>query len=249
MYCAHCGSRLSPVSKFCGKCGCKVKNRIVNPFYDVEKKNIQERICIKCGGTSLKMMPGGEYVCEFCGAKYDTEESRERNLNKPTAAEMVNLFLLAEKYESKEDYEGELKLLVEYRERCWDNPRYLIMLGYAYRKMHFYEEAIECYKRAMECDPEDLVIAHNLAVDYLMLHEPQKAALLWDDAIRKMDNYRGKFTINLYAKALANYGACLMALGNKRLGEQYLERSKRMGYKRCKELRDFVKEEYELLEN
>ncbi len=203
--------------------------------------------CVQCGNHSLKILPSGEYLCEYCGTRYDTEESREKLLNKPTEAELIDLFYRAAKYEIAHDYMGELKLLVEYKERCWDDVRYLLKLGRAYRTVGFKKDAIECYERAREYTPEDAIISHNLAVIYLSSQEPQKAVSLYEDAIRKMEAHREQYSNDDYAGALANYGGCLIALGNNHLGEDYLKRGEMLGYKNGVALRKMCSEMFKQL--
>ncbi len=67
-------------------------------------------------------------------------------------------------------------------------------VGYRYQKTDNFEKAIECYKKAIELDPEYPCAHNDLGIIYFYLDEPSKSIKEFKKALKIDPNYLGVYT-------------------------------------------------------
>ena len=67
-------------------------------------------------------------------------------------------------------------------------------VGYRYQKTDNFEKAIECYKKAIELDPEYPCVHNDLGIIYFYLDEPSKSIKEFKKALKIDPNYLGAYT-------------------------------------------------------
>lgn len=200
-------------------------------------RKLHKRICLGCGSPSLKKLGPGEYVCECCGSRYETDERDVVQKSVVTDKELMDVFFRAAECDKKDDFAGELRILLELEEKAGDNDVYLVKLGRAFRRCDMKSKALSCYKRAAEINPENASIYVNIGTIYLLNGKYQAAADSYKIGIEKMSANPMEHSNNDIGVALANYGAALAALGYKKEGESYIKKGESYGYPNGKELR------------
>lgn len=194
--------------------------------------------CAMCGSNRLKKVRQGEYVCEHCGNRYVTDS--QNDVKEATDKELFDLFVRANKYYEKGDKVNELKTLLEYKDRAWDNVDYVIKLGRSYRRAGYNSKAIECYDRAIELNPGDAMIYCNLGAIYFLNKDFAKASSFYEKSIHLIESDPVIYTVDDRNTAYANYGAALVGCGRPEEGESYIRKAESNGYKKGNVLREFV---------
>ena len=116
-------------------------------------------------------------------------------LNKPNPQMTINKLKEAvaesEAYARQGDKENALKVLLKYKDQGWDKPNFVTKIGLAYYKAGNASEAIECYRRAVEINPENgtpyILMGRALfdGADY------ENAALSYAEAMRLIEKDPG----------------------------------------------------------
>ena len=252
MFCMKCGTKLPDDAVFCYKCGFNMSAlqspepavQTPQPAAEPSKKNSNSglklgfRQCVTCGSNKIKMLRPGEYICEHCGNQYIAKDQEADLL--VTDKEMYELFVKAAALRDKGEYSKELSLLLEYKNKAWDNVDYLLKLGRAYRSVGFTTKAMECYDRARELKPDDASIYVNMGAIYLVNKEFEKALPLYEKGVHMMEENPVLYTKDDRNVARAHYGAVLAGTGKKEEGEAMIRKAEADGYKSGQKLREMA---------
>ena len=185
--------------------------------------------CECCGGnefTSHKNV----MVCDHCGSTYRVSED-ERILSKElTDANVYSLLVEAETCRQKDDVAGVMKALTNALDYDDKNAVVWNDLGRAYRRMGEYQQAIDCYKKTIELNPDFPYGYCNMGVALIGTKDYEGAVRYLQTGISMTDKDDSE-----YPTQLANYGVALGLAGNKKEGRKMIVKAEMMGYKRGKE--------------
>ena len=189
------------------------------------------RRCITCGSNNVKKIKAGQYVCEYCGSCYETEESFATADGKPAPRNVTEAISLAKQYDEKDDFYAELNILKEFEDEGADNIIFMMYLGIAYRRCKMPEKALECYEKCKVLNPGDANIYGNIGTVYFSLKDYKNALPYYEQCISIMKKDPMSYSQSDKATNLANYGAVLYANGKKIKGNRCIKRAESMGYK------------------
>lgn len=185
--------------------------------------------CVTCGSNQLKKIRQGEYICQHCGNRYLTDN--QDMITEATEKELIDIYFKSAEYRNKDDAENELKVLLDYKDKAWDNVEYVLRLGRAYRHAGMNAQAIECYDRAKELNPKDAIIYINTGAIYLVEKLFDYAVPLFEKGIRLIEENPIIYTKNDRNVAYAEYGSALAGSGRIEEGEAYIKKAEANGYK------------------
>jgi tetratricopeptide (TPR) repeat protein len=185
--------------------------------------------CVTCGSNQLKKIRQGEYVCQHCGNRYLTDN--QDIITEATEKELLDAFYKSAEYRNKGDAANELKVLLDYRDKAWDNIDYVLKLGRAYRHAGMNAKAIECYDRAKELNPKDAIIYINIGAIYLLEKMFDRAVPLFEKGIALIEENPIVYTKDDRNVSYAEYGAALAGSGRVEEGEEYIKKAEANGYK------------------
>ncbi|MBP5609551.1 MAG: SMI1/KNR4 family protein [Lachnospiraceae bacterium] len=165
-------------------------------------------------------------------------------LNKPNPQMTINKLKEAvaesEAYARQGDKENALKVLLKYKDQGWDKPNFVTKIGLAYYKAGNASEAIECYRRAVEINPENgtpyILMGRALfdGADY------ENAALSYAEAMRLIEKDPGKYEKDDALIACAWHGASLIKSGKTEEGEAFIRKAEAQGYTKGDDLRQYI---------
>ncbi len=122
--------------------------------------------CEMCGSSEI-IKKDGVYVCEHCGTKYSLEEAKKlliQGVVKIDQTETANNYLtLAENAIKSKNYTDGEMFSNKAIEAKADEPKAWILKGKATAHLQRFEEAFNCFEKAIECsnDSNLLSIIHN----------------------------------------------------------------------------------------
>jgi len=252
MFCMKCGTKLPDDAVFCYKCGFNMSAmqsqepaaQTPQPVAEKPKKSTGSGIklgfrqCVTCGSNQIKMIRPGEYLCEHCGNQYVAKD-QEADLM-VTDKEMYDLYVKADVLRKKGEFSEELSLLLEYKDKAWNNVDFVLKLGRAYRSVGYSSKAMECYDRAIELKPDDALIYVNMGAVYLAGKEFEKAIPLYEKGVKMIAENPALYTKDDRNIARAHYGAVLAGVGRKREGEAMIRKAEADGYKSGQALREMA---------
>lgn len=185
--------------------------------------------CECCGGnvfTSHKNV----MVCDHCGSTYRVSDD-ERILSKElTDANVYSLLMEAQTCRLKEDLAGEMKALTEALDYDEKNAVVWNDLGRAYRRMGEYQQAIDCYKKSIELNPDYPFGYANMGVVLLAVKDYEGAVKYMQTGLSMIDKDDAE-----YPTQLANYGVAVGLAGNKKEARKLIVKAEMLGYKNGKE--------------
>ena len=205
------------------------KNNTVQENNSIVGQKFNPLQCATCGGNQLKKIRQGEYVCQHCGNRYLTDN--HDIITEATEKELIDAYYKSAEYRKKGDAANELKVLLDYRDKAWDNVDYAIKLGRAYRHAGMNAKAIECYDRAKELNPKDAIIYINLGAIYLIEKMYDRAVPLFEKGIALIEENPIIYTKDDRNVSYAEYGSALAGSGRVEEGEAYIKKAEANGYK------------------
>lgn len=234
MYCSKCGYKLGDDAVFCSKCGERVK---AEPT--AQKSNVFTNKCESCGAF-LKRLTPNHYICEYCGSEYFLNNEREVESSKITDKEIWDLFCKAAEFETRNNFQAELQCLRSIEGKVRDNAIYLVKLGRAYRRNDMVQQAVECYEKAKEINPEYAPIYTNMGAVYVLTNRPKDAEAACRKGIELMSRNRKEYTDTDYAVAHSNLALALGKQGKKEEAKKYLKIAEDNGYKNGDAVRKMI---------
>ena len=237
MFCIYCGTRLPEKSVFCPSCGAKVTWEISAEKGAAEKdrppvKTGIPTACASCGSHRLKRIRKGEYLCEHCGSKFFVEEQIRIKSREEIDASLLALFMEADEYGGKDDYQAAFQTLAKGLEIAPDNGMLMLKLGRACRELGYAQKALEYYQKAEALNPDDPVIYVNVGTVYMDRGQPEKARPLYEKGLAMMEADPLSASAGEIAVTYGNYALCIGKLGDTEGAKKYLAIAKEKGYSR-----------------
>ena len=230
MFCIHCGCQLPDSAVFCPSCG----NRITNQTPSAQPKPASPHkipsACPACGSTNLKRLQPGEYVCEFCGSKYYTDEPRPFENTESRDAMVAVLLKEAEEYAAKRDYKNELQTLMKAFSLNPESDTVLLRVGRAYSRLDFPQKALEYYQKAERLYPDDPIVYVNIGTAFMNQGLPKEARPYYEKALSIIERDPASAVIGDIAVSYGSYALCLGRLGDKKNAVKYLAIAEGKGY-------------------
>jgi len=227
MFCSKCGYELKADAVFCSRCGERVAESSKS---DRLQKKVITNKCESCG-SELKQLSPKQYICEYCGSEYYTNNNKEIEDCKITEKKLLDLFYEAAQYERNNKSWDELQCLLGVMDEAYDNVVYLVKLGRAYRRNNMFAKALECYEKAMQINQEYAPIYSNIGAVYILTEQYEKAEAPCKKAIELMNISRVDYTQSDYAIAHSNLAISVGKLGRKKEAKEYLAIAEKNGYK------------------
>ncbi len=243
MFCYKCGAQIPDDSLFCSKCGTKVKVEEPNKLVQNEMPTsfvglrLISRKCLCCGNDQLRKASPTEYHCDYCGSDFITDDSGIVASCRVTPKEVVTLFFNAAKYEAKNDYASELKILLEYRDKVSGNDIFLLKLGRSYRRNGFNRDALECYSEAQKINPNNANIYINKGALYILSKDYENGLRYVEQGLELLEKDRIEYHPDEYSVALSNKACALAGLGRKKEAEEWLRKAEKEGYEKGNKVR------------
>ncbi len=165
-------------------------------------------------------------------------------LNKPNPQMVLNQLNEAVResntYSQQGDKENALKVLLKYKDQGWDKPNYVSHIAMAYNNAGNVSEALKCYRRAIELNPEN-------GTSYILMGRAmfdnadyENAALSYAEAMRLIEKNPDKYEKEDSLIACAWYGASLIKTGKTEEGEAFIQKAEAQGYKKGNDLRQYI---------
>ena len=194
------------------------------------EKQLESLKCTACGSGKLKKISRSEYICEYCGSRYFLGLRSEDVKADQDEAQLMPLFLEAQKYERKDAIAKELEILLKGLEIAPDNSTLMLKLGRAYWRLGLLKKASEYLERARQLDPNDPVLYNNIALLYISSKDYEKARLNLEKSFELIKDDPLCVSGNDEAIIYGNYGMVIGKLGNLEEARKYLRIAKEKGY-------------------
>ena len=234
MYCSRCGFMLPENSVFCSKCGNQIGK---NNTKSANGTKLIARKCLACDNNQLKKIGNNEYYCDYCGSTYVVDREDTIVESEITDQELIDAMEKATDLWIKDRYFEGLDVLKRYENHNPHNCRYWVKLGRAYGSCRYFQEAMNCYNKALEINDKDFAIYSNMAVDLMRERSDfEKARKLFEKAIAIVDS-GVECKYGDYTFLMANYGLALIQTGEKDKGLKYIQRAETRGYENGDKLR------------
>ncbi len=181
--------------------------------------------CTACGANALKKR-NGYYECEFCGSKYEIDQSNRVASKEVTDAKIIALYHKAAEFMLKNEYAQELKTLTEALELDEENDCTLVKMGRCYRMLGFNDKALEMYNKAISINPQNGTAYTNTGTILILQQRWREAAAKYERGLPYIDQ-----SADDYWTAYANYAVAIAKLGNPIRAEQMIKQAEQHGYK------------------
>ena len=165
-------------------------------------------------------------------------------LNKPNPQMVLNQLNEAVResntYSQQGDKENALKVLLKYKDQGWDEPNYVSHIAIAYNNAGNVSEALKCYRRVIELNPENgssYILIGRVMFDNA---DYENAALSYAEAMRLIEKNPDKYVKEDSLIACAWYGASLIKTGKTEEGEAFIQKAEAQGYKKGNDLRQYI---------
>ena len=143
-----------------------------------------------------------------------------------TDAKIIQYYLEAEKFQAKNDFANELKVLTGALELDPNNPDTLVKLGRCYRNLHLHAEAIKMYQKAIEIDEGTGTAYTNLGTIAILNKNWTEAAAYYKKGLPYIDKNTSD-----YWTAYANYAIAVAQMGDKATAKKMITEAEAHGYK------------------
>lgn len=181
--------------------------------------------CEACGGNDLKRY-GSTYICAYCGSKYLLDENDNIVDKELVETKVISLTEKARLLHEEKRYAEELDVLIEAVELDENNAGTMVSLGRCYRCLSYPDKAIECYKKAIQLNPNEGTSWTNMGVIHIWRENYKEAAECYEKGLPLID--KAEFDHWL---AYANYAIVVAKLGDRKKAEKMIREAEARGYK------------------
>lgn len=232
-FCIQCGTKLPDNARFCMNCGAAVSVRVTPKASSSSSSSKAGQILIKCtvcGSNDLRPAQRGVMRCAHCGSIFRVDENHRLLSAEEIDAQLTSILIRAEEYADKNDHKNELATLSSAINLAPDNPTLMNRLGRAYRRLGFFNKAIEYYKKVIALNPDEPTAYSNIGTAYLSMDQYADAQPYFEKAIELIQNNPMSATKSDQAAIWGQYAMCIGKLGDLKRAKECLEKARKMHY-------------------
>ena len=148
------------------------------------------------------------------------------------------MILLATQYGDAGDYRQQLLILQDAQRLYPDVPGIYNLMGIAHRNMADWEEAVECYRKAVELDPNNGTFLANTGVALLCAGKAEESLQWFEKGLPLMKRRNN----SSYPVSLGNYALALAESGYPENAVRCLKEAAKLGYANAESVRRRMEE-------
>lgn len=244
MFCRKCGAEIRPNAKFCGKCGAQAPIQTETPGRDTGSRNTAAwntaSKSTASGNTASKSTTSGN-TASGNTASWNTSRpddsgqsaATKTRTKKNNTMSLEELLALATRYGDAEDYRQQLHILQHAQKQYPDVAGIYNLMGIAHRNLGDYYQAVECYRRASELEPDNGVFLTNTGIVLLSSNHADESLAFFEKGLPLLK----KADSPAYPSALGNYALALAKSGYSDNAVRCIKEAALLGYANAGEVR------------
>ena len=126
--------------------------------------------CSACGGKSFTRLNANTIMCDYCETRFTLDDHQQNGSASGSAelrkAKVAALVAQSVAQHDQQNYQEEIKLLLEALEMDEQSSEIWTKLGRAYRLIGLHDDALRCYQQALKLDPNNGPAYGNVGVVY-----------------------------------------------------------------------------------
>ncbi|MCR4707527.1 MAG: hypothetical protein K5746_06230 [Clostridiales bacterium] len=177
------------------------------------------------------ILPEGAVFCPSCGNRVAPKPYTEMD-EWPETGVLLSIFQEADRYEQKDDYQAELRVLSKGIRIAPNNCTLMLRMGRAFWRLGYDQKALDYYRKAERLNPLDPIVYVNIAALYISRGMYAEAKPYFEKGIGIIEKEPLSASVSDTAVTYGNYALCVGELGDIPGAKKYLSLAKKNGYRR-----------------